>query len=318
MTREEYRPVKPERVAALQGTQWVLSFFQNHPRLATLQAGDEDKFLQGGFDVHVHANPDTLGPRSQSLIDVAADASRAGMRAVLHKDHHHSTVGVAEMAQRCIDNMVETGQLPHRVEVYGGVPLSFSTDPRSVEVTLRSPHMRMIFFNCLYGEPLTEGTKVKQPVLDVIKLAADHRVPITLCPPNHSTKQSEPDFEGTLPLVEAITAAGAKGLLDHPVSCFTVEQAKRLVDYGMYCGVFCFPTLPTVAKAPVVDPDLVREMVLAIGPERCVIGSDMGHILEPDAIPAIRMLIRLLLAYGLTDRQLTAMCQTNPAALLFG
>ncbi|MFZ5828329.1 MAG: DUF6282 family protein [Bacillota bacterium] len=318
MSREEYKPVGPERVGALQGTEWVLGFFRRYPRLNTLQAGCEAPFLQGAFDVHVHANPDTLGPRSQDLTSVAVDASRAGMRAILHKDHHHSTVGVAQMAQRYIDLMVETGRLENRVEVYGGVPLSFSTDPRVVEVTLRSPHMRMIFFNCLYGEPLLEGGRVKEQVRDVIRLAAAHRVPITLCPPNHSTKQDDPDFEGTLPIVEAAVAEGAKVVLDHPVSCFTVQQARQLADYGVYVGVFCFPTLPTVAKAPVVDPDLVHEMIAAVGPERCVIGSDMGHILEPDAVPALRMLIRLLLAYGLTDEQLTMMCRTNPERLLFG
>jgi hypothetical protein len=317
-TRREHKPVTPERVADLQGTDWVLGFFERYPRLRTLQAGVENAFLRGAIDVHVHANPDTLGPRSQDLTAIAVDAARAGMRAILHKDHHHSTVGVAYAAQRHIDHLVETGRLDHRVEVYGGVATAFTTDPRLVEVILNSPHMRMIFFNCIYSEPLVEGGKVKPQVRDIIRLAAQRRIPITLCPPNHSIKQDDDDFEGTLPLVEAIKEEGAKGLLDHPVSAFTMEQTLRLVGDGVFAGIFCYPVIPTVAKAPAVDPDLACEMIRAVGPERCVIGSDMGHILEPDAVAALRLLVRLLLVFGLTDEQVTAMCRTNPERLLFG
>ncbi|MDR7481159.1 MAG: DUF6282 family protein [Armatimonadota bacterium] len=317
-TRREHKPVTPERVAALQGTDWVHAFFERYPRLRTLRAGAEEPFLRDAIDVHVHANPDTLGPRSQDISAVAVDAARAGMRAILHKDHHHSTVGVAYMAQRLIDQLVERGELPRRVEVYGGIATAFSTDPRLVQVLLASPQMRMIFFNCIYSEPLVEGGRVTAQARELIRIAADHGIPITLCPPNHSVKQDQDDFEGTLPLVEAIADAGARALLDHPVSAFTIDQTVRLVEFGVYAGVFCYPVIPTVAKAPAVDPDLVYDMIRAVGPERCVIGSDMGHILEPDAVSALRLLVRLLLAFALTDEQITRMCKTNPERLLFG
>jgi hypothetical protein len=198
------------------------------------------------------------------------------------------------------------------------VATAFTTDPRVVQVLLRAPQMRMIFFNCIYSEPLLDRGKVRPSVREIIKIAADQRIPITLCPPNHSQKQDDDDFEGTLPLVDAIADAGAKGLLDHPLSSFTIDQTRRLLQSGMYAGLFCYPVIPTVAKAPVVDPDLTHEFIRAVGPERCVIGSDMGHVLEPDALPALRLLIRLLLAFGLTGEEVSVMCRTNPDRLLFG
>lgn len=317
MSRSELKPVSPERLPELQGSEWVLGFMERYPKMFEVKRGSEDPYLEGLIDVHVHANPDSLAPRSQDLIDVAVEYAKVGARAVVHKNHHYSSVGVAQVAQRMIDDLVGRGELDNRIEVYGGVPLAFTTDPGYVERALRMPQMRMIYANCIFGEVLVRGGKVLPDAVEIVKIAAHHGIPMLLCPSNHSAKYQEDDFEVVVPLVELIVEHGGKAFIDHPITAYTVEQTEALANMGAYIGVFCYPTIPDVIKAPVVDPELTKEMIDAVGPERCVLGSDKGHVLEPDALHAMRLMLRLLITWGYTPAQIRAMASENATRMLF-
>jgi hypothetical protein len=111
--------------------------------------------------------------------------------------------------------------------------------------------------------------------------------------------------------------AKAKVLLDQPISAFTISQIEHLVSCGAYAGIFCYPTIPDVIKAPVTDPELTRKLIRTVGPGNCVFGSDKGYVLEPDAIQAMTLLLRLLIAWGFSDEEISAMAEKNSARLLF-
>jgi hypothetical protein len=116
--------------------------------------------------------------------------------------------------------------------------------------------------------------------------------------------------------VERIGVLGAAAVLDHPLSSFTVDQIAELVACGVYAGLFCYPSLPSVIKAPVVDPTRTRELVERVGAERCLVASDVGMLLEPTALDALRLMIRLLLVLGFGRRDLELMLRINPARVL--
>ncbi|MBI4607899.1 MAG: hypothetical protein HY726_02680 [Candidatus Rokubacteria bacterium] len=317
-TRGDQRELISEaRLRELSGSGWLTRFLEQYPVVRQLQAGAEDECLRGAIDVHVHADPCSLIPRSQDFTQVAVDAARAGMRAVVRKDHYYSTVGEACATQRHIDDLVESGALAQRIEVYGGVPITFSVDPKQVEQALRFPAFRMIWLNPVYGETLVEGGKVRPEVERILELARDHGIGINLGAPSHSKKYGGmDDYEGLAPVVERIGVLGAAAVLDHPLSSFTVEQIAGLVGNGVYAGLFCYPSLPSVIKAPVVDPARTLELVRRIGPERCIIASDVGMLLEPTQLEALRLMIRLLMILGLTPREIDPMLKANPARLV--
>jgi len=319
MSTGELTPVAPERLRSLQGVEWLFDFMQRYPRVRELEADCADGLFDGLVDTHVHGNPDSLGKRSQDIVDIALDYARRRSRAIVHKDHHYSTVGVAQVAQRHVDHLLEQGRIEHRVEVYGGLPLAYTTDPGFVATAAASPFMRMIFMNAIHGEVLVDGGKVLPAVQDIIRIAADHRIPITVCPPNHSAKYGgADDYPIVATLVECIGRLGAKALLDQPVSAYTVDQIVHLASCGALVGIFCYPTIPDVIKAPVTDPDLTKAVIDAVGVERCVLGSDKGYLLEPDAVHAMRLLLRLLLVWGYSEGQIRTMAAENGARLLFG
>ncbi len=81
MPRTELKPVTAERLPDLQGTDWIFGFMKRYPRLFELHRGIEEPFLEHATYIHVHANPDSIAPRSQDVVDVALDYSRVGARA---------------------------------------------------------------------------------------------------------------------------------------------------------------------------------------------------------------------------------------------
>ena len=54
------------------------------------------------------------------------------------------------------------------------------------------------------------------------------------------------------------------------------------------------------------------EVVEPVGPGRCIIASDVGMLLEPTAVEALRLMIRLLTVLRLTPDQIDPMLKRNP------
>jgi hypothetical protein len=313
-------PIAPERLEELQGVGALFRFLQTYPRLRELRPGIEDEILHGALDVHIHANPCTLIGRNQDVVDVAQEAARAGMVAVCHKDHHHSTVGAATLAQRYVDDLHARGEIPTRVACYGGVPSTFTLDPRYVETAATLPACKMLWLNSVNGEVLIDGNRrVKPEAVAWIELARAHRLGITLGSPSQSKKyQGMDEYAGIMPVVEKIAELGARCVLDHPQAHFTAEEIERMTAAeGIYAGIFGYPTLPDVMKAPIVDPRATQALVERLGPARCILASDEGQLLAPSAVETMRLLVRLMLCYGLTADQVRVMVVANPRALLY-
>src|SRR5215469_11374964 len=91
--------------------------------------GIENKLLEGAIDCHIHAFPDVVY-RSQDMIQIAIDASKAGMRALAFKDHWNISCNAAFLAQQHIDYLIEKGELTHRVQIYGGSGTCFGMNKR--------------------------------------------------------------------------------------------------------------------------------------------------------------------------------------------
>jgi len=263
------RKISHERVDAMTGLNpsWLMRFVKEHPTLRGMAGGVEAERLRGAIDVHVHADPCSLLPRTQDYTEVAIEAARAGLRAVVRKDHLYSTVGEATAIQRHIDHLVETGALDNRIEVYGGIPTRFAAEPALIKDALRFPAFKKIWLNPVGGVPLVEGGRVTPAVLDMLKLARDHGIALNIGPPNHSAAYGGiDDYEGMAPLVEAAAGIGNLATLDHPLSSFDVDEIDRLTPPGIYAWLFCYPSLPSIIKAPVSDPEETQELLRRLGP----------------------------------------------------
>src|SRR5438046_10093867 len=107
--------------------------------------GIEDELLKVAIDWHIQAYP-VFVQLSQDMIEIAIDASKAGMRALAFKDHWNVSANAAFLAQRHIDYLVEKGELTHRVEIYGGAGKCLGMDPEAIRSAPHYPNSHMSWF----------------------------------------------------------------------------------------------------------------------------------------------------------------------------
>ena len=115
------------------------------------------------------------------------------------------------------------------------------------------------------------------------------------------------------------TTLGVRATLDHPLlelNKLLLDEMKQLADLGIYVGTYCQPMIPSLYQ-PVADPFETVQTIKAIGADRCIIGSDFGQVLHMDSIDGMRVFIRALLAFGISEKEIAVMLQENPARLLY-
>src|SRR6516162_7773041 len=85
-------------------------------------------YLEGAVDIHVHSAPD-IDPRRFDDIDLAREAARAGMGALLIKSHQNSTVERAYLVSKLVPG----------IQVFGGLVLNETVgglNPAAVRLAL--------------------------------------------------------------------------------------------------------------------------------------------------------------------------------------
>lgn len=319
------RTLTVERVRELNSRTYFYEMLKDNPQLREIRPGVEDEVLVGAIDHHIHAFPDFV-PRSQDMLQIAVEASRAKMRAIAFKDHWNLTANAAYLVQRQIDEMALDGRLEHRVEVYGGLGLNLGVNPEAVRIGLQYPNFKCIWFPTFksfgwarfagldpseddYVRLVDPDGTVRPEVREVMQLAADANVAVAL---GHT------DFEELLPLATLAREIGVRTVLDHPLlelNKLLIDEMEQLAALGTYVGTYCQPMIPSLYQ-PVQDPMETVETIRRIGAARCVAGSDFGQVLHLDAIDGMRVFVRALLGFGIAAADLRTILCDNPATLL--
>jgi Family of unknown function (DUF6282) len=319
------RTLTLERARQLNSRSYFYEMLKDNPALRGIKPGMEDEYLVGAIDHHIHAFPDFV-PRSQDMLQIAVEASKAKMRAIAFKDHWNLTAGAAYLVQRQIDEMVADGRLEHRVEVYGGLGLNLGINPEAVRIGLQYPNFRCIWFPTFksygwarfaglnpsedeYVRLVSADGNVKPEVRQVMELAAEAGVAVAL---GHT------DFEELLPLSTLAAELGVRTVLDHPLlelNKLLLAEMEQLAALGTYVGTYCQPMIPSLYQ-PVQDPMETVTTIQRIGAARCVSGSDFGQVLHLDAIDGMRVFVRALLGFGIAGDEIRTILCENPAKLL--
>jgi hypothetical protein len=91
------------------------------------------------------------------------------------------------------------------------------------------------------------------------------------------------------------------------------EEMLQMADLGATIEFTINPCMPARQQA---DPRKFAADILAIGPERCIVSTDLGQRDNAHPIEGFRMFLRILKNCGITDAQLDLMSRKNPAWLL--
>ena len=288
------------------------------------------RVLKGSVDLHVHPAPSPL-PRRVDAVEAAQAAESIGMRAIVVKSHHHSTVTDVLALGRDLNG------LP--VKVFGGIALNSAVgglNPHAVDLALKLGG-RIVWFPTI-GSPQHIAHHAAHPDLKFPKLAVHVREerPIDVLDENGELRPEVHDIIGLikehdailasghmapdriLAVFEAAHAAGVRRLLvNHPnfVVEATHEQGRRFVELGaviehslcMYDDRSSFYNW---------DIDVLLGWINAVGADRSTLGSDLGQMKNPLPSEAFTNIVGQLLDAGLGEADVEAMVRRNPARLL--
>jgi len=271
--------------------------------------------LAGAIDIHVHSDPDSVA-RSIDALDVARLSRERGLRGIVLKNHYDATAGLAFLARTVAPGL----------EAFGGIALNRSVggvNPAAVQhmTEVSGGWGRIVWMPTFDAEHHVRSQNEDRPfvsvsrdgallpaVIDVIRLIAEHGLVL-------ATGHSAPE-ESLMLLREARRQGVRQMVVTHPMQMFVgmsvaqMQAAARegaLLEFvgGNVGGTGAAATLDAYAAA-------IRE----IGPEFCILSSDLGqrgNPLPPDGFAAFLIALR---DRGFDDEAIDLMARRNPARLL--
>jgi hypothetical protein len=276
--------------------------------------------LEGVIDLHVHCAPDS-GPRSVDALEVARMARRAGMRALLFKNHYTSTAPLAYLVHQAVPG----------IEVYGGIALNRSVggvNPQAVEHMARTTGRlgRVVWMPTFDSEhyhrtvrpnpnfvPIARDGKLLPEVEEVLEVIA--REKLTLATGHSAPAES-------LLLIRAARRHGiGRIIVTHPLLKevgMSVEMQKEAAEMGAlleYPFNAILPSNPVWGGGSSSLEEYV-EAIRAVGPEHCVLSSDLGQPMNPVHTDGLIAFFEQLKGKGFTPAEIDGMAKRNPAKVL--
>ena len=291
------------------------------------------KSIEGAYDLQVHVAPDIIARRIDDL-GLAKEFLSHGLKGFVLKSHYMST---AERAK------VVTAAVPG-IKAYGAITLNHSVgglNPVAVDIAGRSG-AKIVWFPTVDAENETAGLPTggnqklpfwaeiqreisamgiappRMTVLDstgsglsgatraCIELIAKHDMVLAT---GHLGRHE------IFPLVKTAREMKVRKVLvthaEFPSQNLSAEEQVELANMGAMIE-HCFTTMHT-GKAPWPT---VMDSIRAVGPERCLLSTDLGQTINPPVAKGFALFAQTLLDAGFTVEGVRQMAVTNSAALV--
>jgi len=282
------------------------------------------ELLHGAIDFHIHTGPD-IYPRLMNDVEVARQAKRAGMKAILIKSHATITGDRAQITQAV------TG-----FPVFGGLALNWHVgglNKYAVEcaaklgakqvwmpTTHASNYLKYVDHVPMFAKSMPkdikgifilreDGSLVPElgPILEII--AKNGMILAT----GHLSPQ-----EGLALIPEARKAGIEKIVVTHPAATFvnySVDQMREALSRGATFLEHVFnDCTPQVANP--IPPSALGDAIKAVGPGYCIMSTDSGQVVNPPPVKVMAWYIKEMLQYGFSIRAIRTMTIANPGRIL--
>lgn len=265
--------------------------------------------LSGAIDIHAHCDPDGT-PRSIDAIDLARLAKSRGMRAIVLKNHYEPTASLAYIVRKEVPG----------IEVFGGISLDLTNggvNPAAVEwmTKVKGGYGRVVWMPTFDSEhnaapehrPFARVAKDGQlvpEVVQVIEIIARHNLVL-------ETGHSSP--EEALLLIREGKRQGVQNIVvTHAINRLvgmSIPQMQEAAKLGAYLEFVYVKPGSEEAKAHV-------NAIRAVGPEHCILSSDLGQANNPLHPDGLLALYQYLAQQGFTQGEIDRMAKVNPAKVL--
>jgi hypothetical protein len=288
--------------------------------------------LQGSYDLQVHVAPDVIERRIDD-IGLAQEFLARGLKGFVLKSHYFPTAERAQVVCRAVSGIQAFGALTLNHSVGGLNPVAVELAGRSgakivwmptVDAAnetagrVDGPNTKLPFWARIQRElaatgiappPLTvldDNGTVNEATRRCLKLIAAHDIILAT---GHLGRHE------IFPLVRESRELKVKKILvthaEFPSQNLTAEEQLELANMGAYIE-HCFTTMHT-GKAPW---EVVIDSIRRVGPERCVLSTDLGQTINPPVTEGFAMFAQTLLDAGFSVEEVRRMCVTNPGDLI--
>ena len=288
--------------------------------------------IEGGYDLQVHVAPDVIARRIDDL-DLAKEFLAAGLKGFVLKSHYFPTAERAQVATKAVPG----------IKAYGAIALNHSIgglNPVAVELAGRSG-CKIVWMPTVDAANETAGrpggtnkklpfwaeiqlelaaTGINPPPMTVIDEAGE-LTPATLSCLELIRKHDMILATGhlgrreILALVKAAKAMNLRKVIvthaEFPSQNLSAAEQVELADLGAIIE-HCFTTMHT-GKASWGG---VMDAIRAVGPERCILSTDLGQTINPAVSEGFAMFAQTLLDGGFQADDIRRMAVTNPATML--
>lgn len=282
-----------------------------------------DGLLEGAIDCHVHGASDPF-ERSQYEDEIAINATKAGMRAVVIKTWYTASASRNGLVQKFIDRWAEEHQR-NPVLCIGGVTLNQSAggiNPEAVRKCLGFPNFRYVWMPMadswwhqlvVFNRPnagihfLDEKKRLLPETIEMLRIIADNDL-VLAC--------GHYPFEEEAILFEEAKKLGVMRMeAVHPNlihSKHTIANMKTLASEGVAIGLMGVASVNTrFIEGFRWYMRCVKELS-----DHLVLGTDSGQVQNLNHIDGLRWLAKVLISYGATPEEVTKIFKTNPARLI--
>jgi hypothetical protein len=288
--------------------------------------------IQGAYDLQVHVAPDVIERRIDD-VGLAQEFLGRGLKGFVLKSHYFPTAERAKVVSRAVVGIQAFGALTLNHSIGGLNPVAVELAGRSGAKVVWMPTVDAA--NETAGR--ADGPNTKLPFWAKIQreLAATGIAPPPLTVLDADGKLNEPAMR-CLELIrqhDMILATGHLGrreifalvraaremklrkvLVTHaefPSQDLSAEEQLELTGEGAFIE-HCFTTMHT-NKAPWEN---VLESIRRVGPERCVLSTDLGQTINPPVAEGFAMFAQTLLDADFSTEEIRRMTVVNPGALV--
>jgi hypothetical protein len=271
--------------------------------------------LDGVVDIHAHCDPDCLA-RSMDAIDLAKLARDRGMRALVLKNHYEPTESLAFLVRKVVPG----------IELFGGIALNRTVGGINLAAVEHMTQVkggwgRVVWMPTFDAENQVKYSKESRPfvsvsndgrllpeVREVISFIAKHNLTLAT---GHSSPAEDLMLIGEAKRLGVRSIVVTHAML--PPVGMNIDQMRQAAQMGAYLE-FVYNALIGPSKAFDI-PEYARA-IRAVGPEHCILSSDLGQAgnpLHPDGLLAFFAALR---GEGFPVSEIERMAKVNPARLL--
>ena len=290
------------------------------------------ELLNGFVDVHVHAGP-SLMAREVDAWEMAQEAVKGNLAAIVIKDHHLPSVGAVKIVQEHLRGK-------KKLKVFGSIALNSPVgglNSKAVEVAIGfgAKVVWMSTVSCKNHVDKHSGHGLKFPPLKQ-PLTVQEEPLRYLDPQGNLIPEAIRVLEVMAKYPEVVLATGhgnrdeidaiirkaasiglKRILVDHPYYMIdaTLEDMKAWRSLGAYIEFTAVTSVPA-SKLYCIPMADIAGYIKALGPERLILSSDYGQLGNGSPVDGMAVFVEHLLAEGIEERSIRKMLTENPSQLL--